>query len=166
MTIHPHGDGPPPALVAFFESRISPEPNSGCWLWTGSTKSSKPGPAFTRGFLNRHEYCGLAHRLSYQMYVGPIPDGLCVCHKCDTPLCVNPDHLFLGTVADNNKDCRLKGRARSSHPGSANGYARLTEQAVLKILRDTRSVTEIAKAWGVAHQTVSDIRNRKTWVHL
>lgn len=89
-----------------FEERIQPEPMSGCHLWTGSTnkcygvvgKGGRSGGMFQ------------AHRLSWEFSNGPIPDGLHVLHKCDTPACVNPDHLFLGTNGDNIRDAIAKGR--------------------------------------------------------
>lgn len=81
--------------------------SDGCWLWTASTNHwgygqlSCPGRSYLR-----------AHRLSYEMHVGPIPDGLFVCHRCDVPACVRPDHLFLGTPKDNVDDMVAKGRHR------------------------------------------------------
>lgn len=99
-------------LIARLESKYIPEPNTGCWLWTGITNN--------KGYGQMHIYCRdkkgpikrLAHRISYEELVGPIPDGLCVLHKCDVPLCVNPRHLWLGTKADNNRDMKEKGRKR------------------------------------------------------
>ena len=87
-----------------FERKYTPEPNTGCWLWTAGT---------CRFGYGRFHYVKRdieSHRMSWHFYRGPIPDGLCVLHKCDTPACVNPDHLFLGTRADNNIDCTNKKR--------------------------------------------------------
>lgn len=81
---------------------------SGCWLWR-ATGGRRYGSLFVDG---RREQ---AHRVSWLLHRGKIPDGLHVLHKCDTPLCVNPDHLFLGTHADNMADMKAKGRARSGH---------------------------------------------------
>ena len=78
--------------------------SDGCWLWTGAI-SIYGYARFLHGGKNR-----FAHRVAYTLFVGPIPDGMSVCHKCDTPRCINPDHLFLGTLADNMMDCVSKGR--------------------------------------------------------
>jgi hypothetical protein len=76
----------------------------GCWIWQGSPYRQT---GYGR-FGNK-----LAHRLSYEKHKGDIPDGMIVCHRCDTPLCINPDHLFLGTMRDNSLDMSSKGRARN-----------------------------------------------------
>jgi hypothetical protein len=80
-----------------------------------------------------------AHRHVWEQCFGPIPAGVCVCHRCDNRLCVNPSHLFLGTRADNNRDMQTKGRQVIPHPrGENNGYARLTVAAVKEIRRRYR----------------------------
>src|SRR6266852_45024 len=99
-----------------FEALFVEEPNSGCWLWIGSQKANGKGRLyygiFTRATPNWEKV--FAHRASYELYIGPIPDGLFVCHRCDVTLCVNPDHLFLGTPLDNVLDCFAKGRFLSA----------------------------------------------------
>ena len=77
---------------------------SGCWVWTGANNGLGYG-VMRLGLKQVY-----AHRFSYEQFVSPIPDGLCICHKCDNPRCVNPDHLFLGTQKDNMQDCSRKGR--------------------------------------------------------
>lgn len=84
--------------------RMIPVPESGCWLWTGG---------LSKGYGNIMDgtRCRLAHRVSYELFVGEIPKGKQVLHRCDVPCCINPRHLFLGTRSDNMRDCFQKGRA-------------------------------------------------------
>lgn len=86
------------------ESKSLPVPESGCWLWLASVNSKGYGWTGIRGAQR------LAHRASYEAFIGGIPTGLGVCHKCDTPSCVNPTHLFVGTQRDNLRDASAKGR--------------------------------------------------------
>ena len=87
---------------------IQPEPNSGCWLWTGRVARNGYG---TWGGGRSGERIS-AHRLAWQEANGPVPDGLQVLHRCDVRCCVNPEHLFLGTARENTRDMMAKGRAR------------------------------------------------------
>lgn len=89
-------------------ARVATVPEAGCWLWMGGAYPSGYG-RMTSGGKNRR-----AHRGVWELVNGPIPEGLAVCHKCDTPLCVNPDHLFLGSQAANVRDMAAKGRHRES----------------------------------------------------
>ena len=127
-----------------------------CWLWLGTAGNDGYG----RIWVN---FSRLAHRMQWQRFNGPIPNGLFVCHHCDMPLCVNPRHLFLGTQKDNMQDAARKGRMGQ---GETHHNAKLTEAQVLAIRKDPRIQTEIAKEYGVANTAISKIKSRKRWGHL
>ena len=129
-----------------------------CWLWIGSTNTSGYG-IFTEGGERT------AHRVSYKRYRGPIPPGMHVRHTCDCPQCVNPDHLVLGTHADNMGDLRERGRAYRA-PGAANMAAKLTEDQALAVMQDARTCEAIALEYGISPATVDSIRNGHSWKHL
>jgi hypothetical protein len=108
----------------------------------------------------------LAHRVAWELVNGPIPDGLCVLHKCDTPLCVNVEHLFLGTNAENSADMEDKGRQAK---GSANGFAKLTESdipGIRRLLAAGVVQSEIGRRYGVGHWEISKIKTGKLWKHV
>ncbi len=91
--------------LARFDAKVVPEPNTGCWLWSGTVLTNGYAQFWASGK-------GLyAHRFAYERHIGEIPAGLFVCHHCDTPLCVNPSHLFVGTHTENMRDSVAKGRA-------------------------------------------------------
>lgn len=159
----------PEQRLAAFESKIVR--TNGCWMWQG-----KPGGTGYGSFSIRGKAMG-AHRASYTLLVGPIPDGLWVLHRCDVPLCVNPAHLFLGTAADNNADMDAKGRARRDTTaarlagapplrGERNGEAKLTAAQVLAIRDDPRLHRVIAAEYGVSKPLISHIKTRRLWRHL
>ena len=91
-----------------FHKKYIPEPMSGCWLWEGSANEDG------YGYISKKNIIVYAHRVSWELHRGPIPEGLCVLHTCDTPACVNPDHLWLGTHTDNVRDSVKKGRMNHS----------------------------------------------------
>jgi len=146
-------------ILERFEEKYIPEPMSGCFLWTASVNNSGYGWIGVNG-----KTVG-AHRLSYELFIGSVPDGLCVLHKCDVRSCVNPDHLFLGTYKDNRADMIAKGRAPDMK-GVNGGGAKLTEEQVLEIRVASGTHRQIASRYGIVNSLVSYIKNRKSWSHL
>jgi hypothetical protein len=104
-----------------------------------------------------------AHRVSYELSIGPIPPGFQVLHRCDNPPCVNPDHLFVGSHMDNVNDCLDKKRWVN---GQKNGMSKVTDELVLKIRADTRTGVAIAAEYNISKSLVSQIRRRTIWKHL
>jgi hypothetical protein len=145
-----------------------PEPNSGCWLWTGGFDDrGHPFKPYGRIWVRGSSI--VAHRASWLTYRGKIPDGMLVCHKCDTPLCINPDHLFLGTHKENTDDMISKGRddsTRIARRGASSNFAKLTPAQVLSIRADPRLQRFIAKDYGISQPCVSLIKRFKNWSSL
>lgn len=111
-----------------------------------------------------------AHRFSWVLHYGEIPEGLCVCHHCDNPICVNPRHLFLGTVADNNYDCRRKGRMRPNPPrGERHPRARLTEAQVCeirKLYKQGYNRSQLVQQFKVSLGAISHIVKGRSWRYI
>lgn len=126
-----------------------------CWEWTGSKTRDGYGVIG----IGRKQY--RASRMSYTIHKGFIPSGMCVCHTCDNPLCINPDHLFLGTHKENTQDMMKKGRKSimidTDHP-----LTKITHEqrkSVISLRRSGKSLNEIAALYGVVFQTISRICN-------
>ncbi len=141
-----------------FNRRYTVDPQSGCWVWIGSTNQDGYGLWSAHGEKR-------AHRASFVLHHGVIPKGMHVLHTCDNPGCVNPDHLRLGTHQDNMADLRKKGRAYGA-AGETNKAAKLTERQAIQIMSDSRSCGVIATEYGVSSATIDNIRNGKTWAHI
>lgn len=140
---------------------IHPVLGTGCWLWTASTNMHGYGQ------LNVDRRPVLAPRLSWELHSGMIPDGMCVLHRCDTPACVNPAHLFLGTMAENTQDMIAKGRDRLV--GSRSKAAKLNEHKVADIKRRLargERRAELAREYGVNGTTIGHIQSGSTWKHV
>jgi hypothetical protein len=143
-----------------FWSRITR--SEGCWEWPG-TRNPKGYGYVSGGF-----YRMFAHRAAWELAFGPIPKDLCVLHRCDNPPCVRPDHLWLGTIADNNADMAAKGRA-SRKPrqfGEQHHAALITAADVHHIRESSARGIDLAMQFGISPSTISAIRHRRKWRHL
>jgi HNH endonuclease len=147
-----------------FDSKWTPEPNSGCHLWIGCVCSC--GYGVIKGDGGRQAPTLSAHRVSWEMHFGNVPNGMCVLHECDTPACVNPDHLFLGTKQDNSDDCKRKGRTDTAR-GDANGNSKLKITAVLDIRSATGvPIQDLARKHNIGYSQVKRIRSGESWAHV
>ena len=135
---------------------------SGCWLWTGGIRPNSKGVAYPRHWTDDRKSIG-AHRFSFELVHGEIPQGMYVCHKCDTPLCVNPDHLFVGTHHDNMHDMVQKKRSFTGRGENKKGLAKLTNQQADEIRKINMSQTKIAVLFGVSQPTISRIKLGKSY---
>jgi hypothetical protein len=156
------------ADLARFMAKVSPEPTSGCWLWTAAITPVTGYGAFGIGGRSRVE---AAHRVSWRLFRGPIPAGMQVLHRCDNRACVSPHHLFLGTPADNVADRIAKGRTRLGPPmrGEAAPGAKLTERDVLEIRARGyagESQRGLAREFRVSRRTIKFVLAREHWAHV
>lgn len=132
-----------------------------CWLWT----AHKNRLGYGTYMVNSKRRSYLAHRFSWEINFGSIPNGLCVLHKCDVRSCVNPDHLFVGTQKDNILD--MVNKKRNTHPrGEKNPKCKLSDDQIILIRKDLRKQSDIAKEFGVVQTTISKIKLRITWGHI
>lgn len=160
--------------VNFISNRYIPEPNSGCWIWTAYCDSDGYGICCTGSIKAKTRRYLKAHRLAYEVFVEPLKNGQIVCHKCDNPSCVNPDHLFAGTWQDNVDDMMAKGRHKvggNPHHGETNGNAKLTDKDVafiranhcVGIRNGFGSTSNLATRFGVDRSTIQRIVANKNW---
>lgn len=150
-----------------------------CWLWTGARQAFGYGVI---GVGGRADGVARTHRVSYELAYGSIPDGMEVCHRCDIPACVRPEHLFLGTRQDNTDDAVAKHRMATAeshgmhtHPqrrsrGEAHGASKLTEANVISIRQKYAaggiSQSQLATEFGVQQMAISEVVRRQTWTHI
>ena len=151
-------------LREIFDDRISPNPNTGCWIWIGSLHYDRNGnPDY--GVIPRRRKLLYAHRVAWELFRGSIPKGLHILHKCDNPPCVNPDHLFLGTHLDNMRDCNSKGR-RNTPRGQDHPSAKLDDAAVRDIKAGRMRSCYYARIYNVSPQLICDIVKGRIWAQI
>ena len=145
----------------FFKRTTIVDASTGCWLYKGYRQTCGYGQLYVEGRRI------LAHRMSWIAHKGEIPAGMLVCHTCDTPRCVNPEHLFLGTHKDNSDDCVSKGRAYMQRTGADFSFTRLprsrklSEQKVQAIRESTADLASLSEKYKVSKACISMIRNGK-----
>lgn len=145
-----------------FMSYVEKEGPNSCWEWTGAHDG--------RGGYGSFKLCAGhsigAHRYAYLTFIGPIPDGVLVCHTCDNPGCVNPAHLFLGSDADNAQDAARKGRMPrgENHPNAILTRAQVIE--IRALYESGSSMLSLAKQFGTCRSNISYIVNYHSWRHV
>lgn len=164
--------GPVPKLLEerFWPKVLKCSPSE-CWFWMGQRDWAGYGRIRVGSVVDDTRAMKVAHRVAYELSVGPIPGGLDVLHHCDNPPCCNPVHLFIGTHADNDRDRDVKGRgvAPPYHFGEQHPSAKLNNSIVGQIhLRIVNGETQsaIARSYGVCHTTIGRIIRGKSWKHL
>lgn len=135
---------------------------NGCWLWTGGTRLNGKGVAYPRHWTDDFKSMG-AHRFAYELAHGEIPKAMYVCHKCDTPLCVNPDHLFVGTHHDNMRDMVQKKRSFIGRGESKIGRSKLTNEQAHQIRLMQIPQSKIAVIFGVSQTTIGRIKRKESY---
>lgn len=152
----------PASDVSRFWKYVSKISDAECWEWTGSLTHNGYGSIWFMGYTCR------AHRVSYLIHCGPVPDGMCVLHRCDNRKCCNPSHLYLGDWNENMQDMKAKGRAK--HPkGEEHQFAKLTEDAVIEIrtlLAAGKTDVEVGAQFGISKSHASQIGRGIKWKHV
>jgi len=139
----------------------------GCWKWVGHCDPNGYG-RLNRSVGQKRYVPVLAHRLSWEIHNGSVvPKGKLVCHKCDNPNCVNPDHLYVGDQLSNIKDMWNRGRANPGRSiGENHGMSKLSEDQVQEIRGSKETCRVLSNRYGISATQVSSIKNRKSWKHL
>jgi hypothetical protein len=133
----------------------------GCWYWTGYLNAKG------YGCIRVSRKTLLAHRVNYELLVSPIPSGLIACHSCDNPSCINPHHIFIGTMSDNMKDMVIKGRS-PKNLGEKNPNRILTAELVLEIRakKSTMTYKAISSTYGITKDYAWNLVHNKSWKHI
>lgn len=134
--------------------------SDGCWWWIGGKCSKGYGSIMADGRIAG------AHRVAYELHIGPIPNGISVCHSCDNPACVNPSHLWLGTNLDNTRDRDRKGRGRWAGNITNAHLSERDAKEIRKLCAEGMQQKDCAALFGVHKATVNDLVLRKTWRHV
>ena len=156
----------PEVIIQRFWKHVTRGEDNECWVFSHKTASSSYQTfKYRRGskIISKS-----AHVFSYILAHGKVPKGKIICHTCDVPRCVNPNHLFPGTYAENAQDCVAKGRYPHAK-GEDSRYHKFTDEIVLlcrKLLSEGYSQREIGEIVGMSQRNVSDIARRRTWTHI
>lgn len=134
--------------------------DNGCWNWNFPRADGRANTFFYRGKPQA------AYRAAYQILVGPVPDGMCLLHRCDNGLCVNPSHIFLGDRKDNYHDMVTKGRSNIARGEMKKTIAKLSDEIIREIRKSPLNGNQLAKKYGVHRQTIYDVRSGKAWAHV
>lgn len=158
------GHHPVLTIEELFHVHFIPRRPEECWEWQGMRTATGYGIVARPG---KHGRTITAHRYSYELHIGPIPEGMLVCHKCDNPPCCNPNHLFIGTIAENQQDMAEKGRSRY---GENHWRHKLTTQDV-KAIRELYAdagwpMRQLANHFGVSESAIFKTIKRKSWKHV
>lgn len=146
---------------------VEREPNSGCWLWAAVSDACGYGRIGVVREGKRRLV--MVHRVAFEHHHGALPSGHLVCHHCDTPACVNPEHLYAGTPASNMADKVRRNRARGARQGSRHHNAKLRDEdveAMRRLRRDGLLCRQIGGQFGVSPHTVSRILAGTRWGHI
>jgi HNH endonuclease len=153
-----------------FESFVTPVTESGCWIWNGTVNFRGYPSGYFNGKLRA------AHRVSHELFNGPLIAGLEILHECDVKECVNPKHLRQGTHKENMQDAVKRGRTRTALAmaarkinrvkGEAHPRARLTEVQVREIFKTDLPISVLSRLCGISRQQIISIKRKKQWRHL
>lgn len=157
-----------PIIDRFLKFTAERSDKTKCWEWGGSKDKDGYGQLHWYFPNSRKVFEKRAHRISWILFNGEIPDGKCVLHKCDNPGCVNPNHLFIGSNADNMADKTAK-RRNNPPIGERAGFAKLKEFEVLEIRKQYKAGAtgrSLSKAFGVGFKAISKIVLRQRWKHV
>jgi hypothetical protein len=145
-----------PNILDRIVAKSQPDINTGCWVWSGFTDRDGYGTIKVSGISRR------AHRVAYEVWHGPIAENLVVRHRCDNASCVNPNHLLVGTHAENVQDMDARGR-RTIQLGPKNNGVKVSVDQVIAAFTDRRATSVVARDLGMTRENVGMIRRRRSW---